>query len=41
MPEDAWLEVVSWEPRIFLFHNFLTDAECDDLIEKVTRGPML
>lgn len=35
LPEDAWLEVLSWEPRIFLYHNFLSEEECDELIEKV------
>ncbi len=28
------VEVLSWNPRIFLIHNFLTDAECDHVIAK-------
>lgn len=33
--QDVWrgtVEQVSWEPRIFVLHNFLSDAECDHLI---------
>ncbi|XP_011014780.1 PREDICTED: probable prolyl 4-hydroxylase 10 [Populus euphratica] len=29
---EQWVEVVSWEPRAFIYHNFLTKAECDYLI---------
>ncbi|KAJ0252218.1 prolyl 4-hydroxylase 8 [Hirschfeldia incana] len=29
---ERWLEVISWEPRAFLYHNFLTNEECDHLI---------
>ncbi|XP_078448231.1 putative prolyl 4-hydroxylase 3 isoform X2 [Wolffia australiana] len=28
-----WTEIVSWEPRAFVFHNFLSAEECDYLIE--------
>ncbi len=28
------MEVLSWNPRIFIFRNFLSDEECDHLIEK-------
>jgi len=31
--EQPWLETISWEPRAFVFHNFLTDEECDHIIE--------
>jgi cation transport regulator ChaC len=24
--------VISWEPRVFQYHNFLSDKECDDII---------
>ncbi|KAF3786245.1 putative prolyl 4-hydroxylase 3 [Nymphaea thermarum] len=27
-----WTEVLSWEPRAFVYHNFLTDDECDYLV---------
>ncbi|CAH2076579.1 unnamed protein product [Thlaspi arvense] len=29
---DRWLEIISWEPRAFLYHNFLTNEECEHLI---------
>ncbi|KAJ4871791.1 2-oxoglutarate (2OG) and Fe(II)-dependent oxygenase superfamily protein [Raphanus sativus] len=29
---DGWVEVISWEPRAFLYHNFLTNEECEHLI---------
>ena len=34
--QEIWrgkVEQLSWEPRAFLFHNFLSDEECDHLIE--------
>ncbi|KAJ8513385.1 hypothetical protein OPV22_003819 [Ensete ventricosum] len=30
---DQWTEVLSWEPRAFIYHNFLSKKECDYLIE--------
>ncbi|ESW29863.1 hypothetical protein PHAVU_002G104900 [Phaseolus vulgaris] len=30
---EQWVEVVSWEPRAFVYHNFLTKEECDYLID--------
>jgi prolyl 4-hydroxylase len=30
------LEVLSWEPRIFLYHGFLSEEECDYLIKLAT-----
>lgn len=39
LAQDKWRgEVVelSWEPRAFLFKNFMTDEECDTLIAKVS-----
>ncbi|KAK6125903.1 hypothetical protein DH2020_040352 [Rehmannia glutinosa] len=30
--KDQWVEVISWEPRAFVFHNFLTKEECEYLI---------
>ncbi|PIN17235.1 Procollagen-proline dioxygenase [Handroanthus impetiginosus] len=29
---DQWVEVISWEPRAFIFHNFLSKEECEYLI---------
>ncbi|KAE8010681.1 hypothetical protein FH972_007028 [Carpinus fangiana] len=29
---EQWVEVISWEPRAFVYHNFLTREECDYLI---------
>ena len=31
------MEVLSWEPRAYLYHNFLTHAEADHLIQKVRK----
>lgn len=28
------VEILSWSPRVFVFHQFLTDEECDHLIAK-------
>lgn len=27
-----WIELVSWQPRAFVYHNFLTHEECDHII---------
>lgn len=27
-----WIETLSWSPRVFLYHNFLTDEETDHII---------
>ncbi|XP_076923949.1 putative prolyl 4-hydroxylase 10 [Bidens hawaiensis] len=29
---DHWVEVISWEPRAVIYHNFLSQEECDHLI---------
>lgn len=29
---DEWVEILSWEPRAFLYHNFLSKEECEYLI---------
>ena len=29
---DRWIETLSWSPRAFLYHGFLTPAEADDLV---------
>ncbi|XP_022965911.1 probable prolyl 4-hydroxylase 3 isoform X2 [Cucurbita maxima] len=30
--EDQWVEFISWEPRAFVYHNFLSKEECLYLI---------
>eukprot|EP00246_Nothoceros_aenigmaticus_P000755 TRINITY_DN10982_c0_g2_i1.p1 TRINITY_DN10982_c0_g2~~TRINITY_DN10982_c0_g2_i1.p1 ORF type:complete len:297 (+),score=31.27 TRINITY_DN10982_c0_g2_i1:547-1437(+) len=32
-PHRKWIEVVSWEPRAFVYHNFLSGEECEHLIK--------
>ncbi|XP_010548243.1 PREDICTED: prolyl 4-hydroxylase 5 [Tarenaya hassleriana] len=29
---ERWVEVISWEPRAVVYHNFLTKEECEHLI---------
>ncbi|XP_004287769.1 PREDICTED: probable prolyl 4-hydroxylase 10 [Fragaria vesca subsp. vesca] len=31
--KEQWVEAISWEPRAFVYHNFLTQQECDYLID--------
>ncbi|KAL8143193.1 hypothetical protein V2J09_016225 [Rumex salicifolius] len=33
---DKWIEFVSWEPRAFVYHNFLSKEECKYLIDVAT-----
>ena len=35
---QPWVELISWKPRAYLYHNFLTPEECDPII-KVRQGP--
>ncbi|PSC75136.1 putative prolyl 4-hydroxylase 4 isoform A [Micractinium conductrix] len=37
--KHGWVELLSWQPRAFLFHGFLSDAECDHVI--ATAAPQL
>ncbi|CAL0326982.1 unnamed protein product [Lupinus luteus] len=30
--QEQWTEVLSWEPRAFIYHNFLSKEECEHLI---------
>ncbi|XVF18087.1 hypothetical protein REPUB_Repub10bG0181400 [Reevesia pubescens] len=30
---EHWVEFISWEPRAFIYHNFLTKEECEYLID--------
>jgi len=34
--KERGLEILSWSPRIFLYRNFLSEAECDNLISLAT-----
>lgn len=33
---EQWVEVISWEPRAFVYHNFLSKEECEYLINLAT-----
>ncbi|XP_073012399.1 probable prolyl 4-hydroxylase 3 [Typha latifolia] len=35
-----WTEIVSWEPRAFIYHNFLSKEECEYLIASATPRMM-
>ncbi|XP_057503530.1 probable prolyl 4-hydroxylase 3 [Actinidia eriantha] len=30
---EQWTEIISWEPRAFIYHNFLSKEECEHLIK--------
>ncbi|PNW77989.1 hypothetical protein CHLRE_10g459900v5 [Chlamydomonas reinhardtii] len=30
---EPWIETISWSPRAFIYHNFLSEAECDHLTD--------
>ncbi|PSS17974.1 Prolyl 4-hydroxylase [Actinidia chinensis var. chinensis] len=30
---EQWTEIMSWEPRAFIYHNFLSKEECEHLIK--------
>lgn len=30
--DGPWIELISWEPRAYVYHNFLTHAEADHLV---------
>lgn len=34
-----WIETISWRPRVFLYHNFMSDAEARHI--KRTAAPMM
>uniref|UniRef100_A0A7N2KSV2 Prolyl 4-hydroxylase 3 n=1 Tax=Quercus lobata TaxID=97700 RepID=A0A7N2KSV2_QUELO len=29
---EKWTETLSWEPRVFIYHNFLSKEECEHII---------
>jgi len=31
-PNEPWVEFISWSPRVFVFHHFLTQEECEEVI---------
>jgi len=43
--KKRWIEQISWKPRVFLFHNFITKEEADHIIEmsipKITRSEVV
>jgi len=32
-PKAPWVERISWAPRVFVYHNFLTSEECEQVVE--------
>jgi len=42
---QPWVETVSWSPRVFVYHNFLSAQECEDLVtlanKDVTRSEVV
>jgi len=36
-PNEPWIETICWSPRVFLYHNFLTSEECEEII-KIGEG---
>ncbi len=36
-PVHCRIETISWSPRAFVYHHFLSDAECDHLIDIGSR----
>jgi len=32
-PTAPWIETVSWSPRVFVYHNFLTQDECKKILD--------
>lgn len=37
--KDPWVECVAWKPRVFIYHNFLTDAESRHIVH--TAAPQM
>lgn len=33
---DAWIETMSWKPRAYVYHGFLSNEECDHIINLAT-----
>lgn len=33
LERGTWVEMISWRPRAFVIHNFMTSEEADQLIE--------
>ncbi|KAM7257737.1 hypothetical protein ACFE04_013478 [Oxalis oulophora] len=34
--KEQWTEILAWEPRAFVYHNFLSKEECEYLINLAT-----
>jgi len=44
-PSEPWIETLSWSPRLFQYHNFLTPEECEEVVnlgkDSVTRSEVV
>jgi len=44
-PNEPWIETLSWSPRLFHYHNFLTQEECVEVVnlgkDGVTRSEVV
>jgi len=44
-PDKRWVEILSWKPRILLYHNILTKQQCDRIVAfsepKVSRSSVV
>lgn len=38
LPGAPEIEFLSWSPRSWLYHNFLTDEECDHIVKLARDG---
>lgn len=38
---EQWTEIISWEPRAFVYHNFLSMEDCKFSIMKLGRNMSL
>jgi len=38
LPSTLTMETAAWSPRVFVFHNLLTDSECDYIVETYGEG---
>jgi len=34
---EPWVELVSWSPRVFVYHNFMPHSDCDHIVEMGTN----
>jgi len=31
--DSQWIETLSWSPRVFLFHNFVSEIQCEHILQ--------